>query len=96
MNESIDVNMPADKAELQNILRENVVFVTFSKRDGSERTMKCTLMESVAIPHISTTGVPKTPTPNVLPVWDIDSDAWRSFRLDTIKHVSYNVQTLTE
>jgi hypothetical protein len=96
MNEPIDVNMPVDKAEMINLLKENTVFVTFDKRDGSERTMKCTLMDKVAIPHEKTTDRVKEPNPNILPVWDIDSNAWRSFRLDTIKHVSYDVQTLTE
>lgn len=96
MNEPIDVSMPVDRAELINLLKENTMFVTFNKRDGSERTMKCTLMDAVAIPHEKTTDRVKEPNSDVLPVWDIDSNAWRSFRLDTIKHVSYDVQTLTE
>jgi hypothetical protein len=96
MNEPIEVTMPVDRADLINLLKENTVFVTFDKRDGSERTMKCTLMDGVVVPHEKTTDRVKEPNPNVLPVWDIDSDAWRSFRLDTIKHVSYNVQTVTE
>jgi hypothetical protein len=82
-------NTAAGREWLVSMLRQQVVDVTFTKRDGSERVMKCTLQEGVAIPHEKTTERVKEVSQNIVPVWDVESSAWRSFRLDTIKHISF-------
>ena len=74
-----------DRAKLVERLERGEVIVTFTKKDGTERVMKCTLHEGV-IPVIETKGARK-PNDEVLAVWDMDKNAWRSFRLDSIKHV---------
>lgn len=74
---------------LLGLLRERPVEVTFTKRDGTERTMKCTLQEDVVVPHEKTTDRVKEVKQDIIPVWDMESNAWRSFRLDTIKHISF-------
>ena len=79
----------AGRLWLISILRLQPVDVTFTKRDGSERTMKCTLQEQVVVPHEKRTDRVKEVNPNTLPVWDMEANAWRSFRLDTIKHISF-------
>jgi hypothetical protein len=62
-----------------------VVNVTFTKTDGSERIMKCTLNETL-VPQTEKkeSGKSKTPNPEVCPVWDLELEAWRSFRWDSI------------
>jgi hypothetical protein len=69
-----------------NILSSEVANVTFTKSDGSERVMKCTLVdEYIPSPELN---LARTSTRKVneavLPVWDIDKNAWRSFRIDSI------------
>jgi len=73
---------------LVGVLREGVVNVTFTKSDGSERVMKCTLNKDVAVPYETKTDRKKPLNEDVLPVWDIDKGAWRSFRVDSVKEFS--------
>lgn len=68
-------------------LKINVMRVVFTKKDGEERIMTCTLSDYIA-PEIPWRGdiiaSKKKVNEEVLAVWDIDKDAWRSFRLDSI------------
>ena len=66
-------------------LQKNVMQITFNKVSGEERVMHCTLNET----FVQETGTNnKKNNDEVLPVWDVDIGAWRSFRLDTITNVS--------
>ena len=64
-------------------LKTNVMQITFNKVCGEERVMHCTLHES-KLPETSNN---KKINDEVLPVWDVDIGAWRSFRLDSVKDV---------
>jgi len=72
-------------------LRDNVMAVYFTKVDGTEREMKCTLMPSLLPPnYIKEQAEEKdfhAKNPNVLAVWDVMNGGWRSFRIDSIKYV---------
>lgn len=76
---------------LQSMLRMGPVDVTFTKTDGTERVMKCTLQEGVVVPHTKTTERVKEENNNILAVWDMEKNAWRSFRLDTITQVRFDL-----
>ena len=53
--------------------------------DGSLREMKCSLMEEyVGRKQRNTFKKGMTTRKDVLPVWDIDSKGWRSFRFNTV------------
>jgi hypothetical protein len=78
------------KENLMDMLRNNVVTVTFTKVNGEERVMKCTLLPEF---------VPNAPTNNgqvllqeseskAISVWDIQANGWRSFRVDNVKQIS--------
>lgn len=79
------------RAWLKSMLTVGPADVTFTKKDGTERTMKCTLQEGHYVPHERTTDNAKEENLEVLPVWDIEKSAWRSFRLDTIKQVRFDL-----
>lgn len=64
-----------------NILRNSEVIVTFLKKDGTKRKMLCTLKPEV-LPPLK--GSNHARNEEVLPVWDLEKNAWRSFRLDSI------------
>jgi len=70
--------------ELLENLKSGNVRVIFKKKDGKFRDMLCTLSEDIVPP---TKGSNKNRNENVLPVWDIKKNAWRSFRLDSIKAI---------
>jgi hypothetical protein len=74
--------------ELKTALRAGPVVVTFTKTDGTERTMRCTLQEGVVVPHEKKTDRVKKVNENVVPVWDIEESAWRSFKFESIKTVA--------
>ena len=78
------------KENLIDMLRNNVVTVTFTKVNGEERTMKCTLMAEY---------VPNAPTnkgqvllqeseSKAVSVWNTELNVWRSFRVDSVKSIS--------
>jgi hypothetical protein len=80
-----------NKYELKQQLQGSVVSVVFTKADGTERTMRCTLLAEY-LPaaegaQLLTEGTRKE-NDDVLSVWDIENDGWRSFRLDSIKSVA--------
>ena len=64
---------------------QNIV-VTFTKADGTERQLRCTLR------NIPEEDLPKgtgTTSDEAQRVYDLDKEAWRSFRWDSVKSVSF-------
>jgi hypothetical protein len=76
------------------LLEENTVEVVFTKKDGTERVMNCTLKEDV-LPivqkEIEENSLTKTKAKDALAVWDVDASGWRSFRWDSIKSVNFSL-----
>lgn len=71
---------------LRTMLKESVLNVTFLKKDGTERTMRCTLKEDLLPPQtdIEEAAEKRAPRTESIAVWDLDKKAWRSFRFDSI------------
>lgn len=88
--------MLVDKYQLKEDLQNGVVTVVFEKTDGTERSMRCTLSD-LYVPQVEPQvlseydGQVAKPArqlnDNVQPVWDIDNQGWRSFRLDSVKQI---------
>ena len=83
------------RAWLKGLLHdENVkdLCVVFTKKDGTERTMQCTLIES-KIPELKKPKeAQSTPTSDAaIRVFDTIVNEWRSFRWDSIKEVKYSI-----
>lgn len=83
--------MVIDKNKLIETLRKKYVNVTFTKTDGSQRKMTCTLHEDVVKPYEPKTEKKKQKKddPNLVAVWDVEKDAFRSFKLDSV--IDYQV-----
>ena len=83
-----------NKHELKEILVNGVATVTFTKIDGTERTMKCTLLPEYMPTSVAqgqqllTESSPKVENPNTISVWDIESQGWRSFRIDSVTTIT--------
>jgi len=67
------------KNDLSELLRNGKLEVSFIKKDGSNRVMMCSLEEKYLPPMMD--------NPDVLSVWDIDNNGWRSFRINSIVSV---------
>lgn len=65
------------------ILREKVLRVTFTKVDGTERTMDVTLRADMLPPQEETTST-KAVNPDVVAAYDINEQHWKSFRVDSV------------
>lgn len=72
------------KSNIINMLSTGIVNVKFTKLDGTIRDMKCTLAESIIKPHEKKTDREKKINEDIISVWDIDKEGWRSFRYDSI------------
>jgi WYL_2, Sm-like SH3 beta-barrel fold len=71
----------------QNDLKNNICSVKFTKTDGSIRVMDCTLREDVVPPSPLFPGEEKKQkkaNPDVVAVWSLGDNAWRSFRKDSV------------
>ena len=86
-NEVIAFKAKKEKDWLITLLRERPVEILFTKKDGSDRLMKCTLQEEIAIPYEKKTERTREGKDNILPVWDLEAGAWRSINMDTIEEV---------
>ena len=80
-----------EKDWLRTLLHEGVVGITFIKKDGSERLMQCTLAESKIPSEFAPKGSEKAKSDEVLPVFDVENDGWRSFRWDSITNIEFSL-----
>jgi len=70
-----------------NSIKDKSITVSFTKKDGSNRDMLCTLAESL-IPEDKKPKTENTKfSDDALRVFDLDKQEWRSFRWDSIKTV---------
>jgi len=73
---------------LKSVLNDGVATITFTKTDGTERVMKCTLdRKMVPEPKVVHESRLRSISPDVLPVYDIEAQGWRSFRWDSVTKV---------
>lgn len=72
-------------------LRHGVLDVTFTKVNGEERKMRCTLVPAL-LPEIYRTSLEEQESeknyhknnPDVIACWDVQARGWRSFRIDSV------------
>jgi len=69
--------------ELVAKLDVETVTVVFTKSDGSERKMNCTRSLSM-IPDVYHPKNVKDVDSNVIRVFDVDLEEWRSFKFDSV------------
>jgi len=71
-------------------LKKGVCKIQFIKANGDLRWMHCTLSEDLLPPQKDIEEViqKKKPSTTSLAVWDVEKDAWRSFRWDSVKTFS--------
>lgn len=66
--------------ELIDRLKTEICEIVFEKRDGSHRTMICTLKADI-LPYVSAEDMRESVRANdFIPVWDLEENAWRAFK----------------
>ncbi len=73
---------------VKDALHRGVVVVSFTKTNGEMREMRCTLRSDLipATPVVEG-KTPKKENPDVQAVWDLEKEAWRSFRFDSLQTI---------
>jgi hypothetical protein len=75
---------------MRSVLATEQVQVTFIKADGTERTMPCTLQESV-LPKATTAEGRRKYNGDICVVFDPERQVWRSFRWDRLKRIQFTL-----
>ena len=103
--EADDTNKTIMRDWVKSLLNKQEIIIRFTKADGTDRDMKCTLNWDLIPPQPqkTTTGPvdgivlenakkprkePKEPDPAVIKVYDLEAQAWRSFRMDRLKKIT--------
>ena len=89
-------NLYDAKHWVTNLLRENIVSVDFIKKDGTYRSMRCTLLsekinENIFPDNKNVLNLFHGVNPHVT-VWDLDENGWRTFNMDTVRKFVVHVQ----
>ena len=101
--ESDDVNQAIIRDWVRSLIQKAPVTVVFTKADGTDREMLCTLNGD----YIPTTAVPvgpvdgivqeskkprKEPDVHSIRVFDLEKMEWRSFRFDRLQRVTASLE----
>ena len=87
--------MVIDRESLKADLRQNIIEIIFTKVDGTNRVMRCTLQPRMLPPlpvltvEEAAAKKPKKVNPDILNVFDTDKSEWRSMKYDSI--ISYQL-----
>ena len=77
---------------LSGVLKVTPVTITFTKKDGTERVMKCTLnpdwLPKVEPKIVTEDKKPRKESTTSMRVFDLEKNEWRSFTIKSIKHIS--------
>jgi hypothetical protein len=75
-----------NREEIRDLLKNNICEVTFTKINGEQRIMPCTLLES-EVPKINATSEKSKVSEETLSVWCLDKKQWRSFRVANVTNI---------
>jgi hypothetical protein len=93
MSEKFDFSDVETRNWLRDLLKSEVVMLTFTKKDGTKREMLSTLCES-RIPKseksTESAGTRKY-SDEAQPVYDVEAEGWRSFRWDSLSKLEFSI-----
>lgn len=86
-------NSPEGRDWLLSLLRKNIITVTFTKKNGEDRIMQCTLDPEYFAQdkyRSDLTEDTKLDRTNCT-VWDVNAQGWRSFIWTNIKQIDFTL-----
>jgi hypothetical protein len=85
---------------LKTVMREQEIKITFTKKDGTERVMRCTLDPNKLPVHETNTDNPidfpetkRKVSTETMAVFDLDVQAWRSFTKKSVTCVDFTAHS---
>jgi hypothetical protein len=94
-----DKELELFKKWLRGCLKAGNVTVVFTKKDGTERVMRCTTNPTYVMfkdPSILESKKTRAVNENVIPVFDVEENSWKSFRWDSVKSVQIVLGEISE
>jgi hypothetical protein len=77
---------------LKTVMREQEIKITFTKKDGTERVMRCTLDPAkLPVQESTETKTERKVSTETMAVFDLDVQGWRSFTKKSVKCVDFTV-----
>ena len=79
-------SLQTNKKELKKLLLSKRFFqVIFLKKDGTDRKMVGTIQpDAIPVDHIPKAGKERPDNPDLMAIFSIGDDGWRSFRIDSL------------
>ena len=78
---------------LKGMLAVSEGVVTFTKSDGTERVMKCTLVpDQLPKIEIKEDAKPRKESTTSMRVFDLEKNEWRSFTIKKVKQVNFTIE----
>jgi len=79
---------------LRSHLKMGPMTITFTKVNGDERVMKCTTDPTYIMfkdPAVLESRSNRKQSKDVISVYDLENNAWKSFRWDSVKQVRFEL-----
>lgn len=80
-----------DRDGILKDLREGVAEITFTKVNGDQRVMRCTLRSDLLPPSYKEEKDQEQTfhqqNPEVIAAWDVQKGGWRSFRVNSVEYI---------
>ena len=90
--DTLDNDIEVFRGWLKGVLTVQPATIIFTKKDGTERVMNCTLRgDMLPVVEIKEDKAPRKQNDSVLSVYDLDAQGWRSFTVNTVKRVSFTM-----
>ena len=77
---------------IRGVLHSTDTQITFTKKDGTERVMRCTLDPELLppAPVLAEGKVPRKESTTAIRVYDLDLKEWRSFTTKSVKSITFS------
>lgn len=76
---------------LRGVLQMHETTIIFTKKDGTERKLLCTLAKSKIPSEKTPKNSGKAKSDEAIAVFDLENQDWRSFRWDSVKQIKFSL-----
>jgi hypothetical protein len=93
-NMKYDTTDPRFKDWVKGLLNDDIVqnlCITFTKADGTDRELRCTLLQSAIPSDKIPKGTGRETSDAAQRVFDVEKGEWRSFKWDSVKTVTFDL-----
>ena len=91
LNKKSEIETKEGRDWTTSLLKSQEVTISFTKKDGTERKMICTLAENKIPSEKMPKNSEKSKSDDALAVFDIEKNDWRSFRWDSVTKIDYKI-----